>query len=99
MGRKEYGKLINEPPFENCLIGAVREDDLPDEVNSWPGFGRTVEAMEERGYFFGNNCYQMFGFYKNRKPMTEIDLGGTWIDWTKATHQAALDAVKEADNG
>ena len=49
-------------------------------VNSWAGFGRTVEAM------FGNPYWEPPSFTTSSVTIQEI---------IKATHQAALDAVKE----
>lgn len=67
--------------------------EIQKEVNSWSGFGRTVEAMEEKGFYLGLNCYQNFGFYKKSKPMAQIDLGGGTFEWMERTHLASLEAL------
>ena len=74
-------------------------DELKEEVNSWSGFGRTVEAMGGKGFFLRTCDYNVSGsdleFYTPASAKSEI------IDWwgtiptslIKATHLAALEAV------
>ena len=78
-----------ETPDGNGWIGKIN-----DEVNSWSGFGRTVEAIAERKvYFIGNGFYWWNDFghqsvsieWKSEKPLEIIE----------ATHLAALEAVRE----
>jgi len=57
---------------------------LPREVNSWAGFGRTVEAMVIKCPSFNAGLEFQYGTSKDN--ISKI---------IKATHQAALDAVKE----
>ena len=55
-------------------------DELIREVNSWDGFGRTVDAMEERGRSPGGSVR------KNCATSQEM---------IRQTHKAALDAVRQ----
>lgn len=50
-------------------------------VNSWTGFGRTVEAMAEKGLYFDS---KNTGDWNPEEPKTLIE----------ATHLAALEAIK-----
>ena len=50
-------------------------------VNSWSGFGRTVEGMAEKGLYFDS---KNLGDWNPEKPRTLIE----------ATHLAALEAVE-----
>jgi len=81
--------------------GEYYNDQFICEVNSWQGFGRTVEAMTESGFTLDIDCIEShfskcIGQDKDNEPIYVygdclfVDAGGI----IKATHQAALDAVK-----
>ena len=74
------------------------DEEIKDEVNSWAGFGRTVEAMEKRGWYFqpwtkdqgktiNLGFLRVVGSLRWRPASLKLNI--------KATHQAALDAVKD----
>lgn len=72
-------------------------ENLSDEVNSWQGFGRTVEAMEKFTL-----CLQIHNGWVKFKPQTHIEQNRNiapphFLDSQKlitATHLAALEALK-----
>lgn len=72
---------------------------LYGEVFSWPGFGRTVEAMDADGWYEFEWC-QRFGGFRFYHPEDSIqtpeqnfrDIGDP-PDITLACHLAALDAL------
>jgi len=82
-----------------------------EEVNSWQGFGRTVEAMGKmeckfsRGFTFSadgievefSRCVGQKGEEDNFGPIYQSGshLYTDSVSMIEATHQAALDAVKE----
>jgi hypothetical protein len=71
---------------------ACWEHDIVKEVNSWQGFGRTVEAMAER---YKNNAYQ----YNLRVRISNSILRYVQGEITKEelwqeTNLAALEALK-----
>ena len=82
-----YHQIINKYYF-NIDSHIFYDDDISKEVNSWAGFGRTVEAMEKKSDY-------------NAKHILALVVDAWLYDYTghegfiKATHQAALDAVKE----
>lgn len=97
--------IVIEPGSLPHLVNSYFEPDrLRDEVNSWAGFGRTVEAMADaridEGYHVSINPNNEVRFYRgvghefNDIGLTHpANLNKRLI--IKATHQAALDAVKE----
>ena len=67
------------------------------EVNSWQGFGRTVEAMDAKDWWFAKDM-EGVRFYRY-KGMSRIqtmgrDAGLTKEHLWKSTHLAALEAIK-----
>lgn len=74
-------------------------DDLKREVNSWQGFGRTVEAMFDKDILFGmefiiENRGRELAFRPNSKCKTYPVIwdGEDPNELIEATHLAALEA-------
>ena len=61
---------------------------IESQVNSWQGFGRTVEAMAEEGFKFGYS--NGVAYFFNEQIQVEIE-----GDMILATHLAALEAMKK----
>jgi len=77
------------------------EEGVKKEVNSWAGFGKTVEAMAERYVmrYLGDRFAGYCGDEVVRTFIIKQPEG--WSDMKaliKSTHAAALDAVKEIRN-
>lgn len=52
-----------DPFWGSGKVSYISEKYLKDEVFSWSGFGRTIDAMAEMGYFpFMNDMWDV-GFY------------------------------------
>lgn len=80
-----------------------KENNLRDYINSWSGFGRTVEAMAERKYYFiADDIYIGFlhetkrhgdrngppdYFWSRQCPVISIN------DFIEEAHLAALEAI------
>lgn len=76
------------------------DKEINDEVNSWEGFGRTVEAMFKMGWGIEALPDEYYVGFCNAKGKCFAFLETPENDsarWIKATHQAALDAVKEKE--
>ena len=73
-----------------------REDKIDQEVNSWQGFGRTVEAMAERGILFQGTTFAMQGSVGIKHiPIRVPDAVNLIRNLIEATHLAALEALNE----
>lgn len=83
----------------------VFNDGLREEVNSWQGFGRTVEAMAEKGWAFSELCGPTEEDLNNgdrlsfHKFSDDIFYPLEWDNCVpksliEATHLAALEALK-----
>lgn len=72
-----YPTHFFKSPNNDSFIGIER---FKEQLNSWTGFGRTVEAMAERGIQF-KQLMQMTGLH-----------GGSVIE---AAHLVALEAIKD----
>ena len=69
-------------------------DWLRDEVNSWTGFGRTVEAMAGKGYAF--SCDDGVVYFIKYGDQWEGFYGvSPFKNFIEATHLAALEAMKD----
>ena len=94
------GNLL-EPGSEPHLYNmAYSGDHIMCEVNSWAGFGRTVEAMFKMGWGIEALPDEYYVGFCNAKGKCFAFLETPENDsarWIKATHQAALDAVKEKE--
>lgn len=69
--------------------------DIQDEVNSWQGFGRTVEALQnqqEIKYMAAIIIKGEIGNYLRRDGIDSVE------ELWKATHLAAIEAVKEIED-
>ncbi|HDZ26679.1 hypothetical protein LCGC14_0650210 [marine sediment metagenome] len=64
------------------------------DIESWQGFGRTLEAMEARGFDLGIN-YEPFLCFIKGDISIEIIWGHKMIKLIEATHLAALEAVRK----
>jgi hypothetical protein len=69
---------------------------IQNQVNSWQGFGRTVEAMADDFHFASDTLFVWFE-RKGRAGYFSAPLFSKTMnmeDFTQATHLAALEAMK-----
>ena len=69
---------------------SFEDRNIIEEVNSWEGFGRTVEAMTNMEFLSRGDvqrCHSASDNYFCKRSTKE--------EYWKSIHQAALDAVKE----
>ena len=106
---KEVAETVWGMPSEDPTRGPYWEEYLVQEINSWDGFGRTVEAMEKRKWHLEINRIETAWLERRVEFVASINDGATsqghkFISFPqniiennliKATHQAALDVVKE----
>ena len=80
----------------------TKEEWLKEEVNSWAGFGRTLEAMAQRHYWFEpafctDHRYDCISFV--HKTLASYPIHNYSLDLLEelieATHLAALEAVRK----
>ena len=77
------------------------QDELIKEVNSWQGFGRTVEAMLKKHYWFEpafctEHQYDCISFVHETLASYPIHYERNDLEeFIEATHLAALEAVLE----
>ena len=73
--------------YSDCLT-------IGQEVNSWQGFGRTVEAMEEREFSLikSEAGIEFYNVFKSAEVIIEPPAKAN--DIITATHLAALEALK-----
>ena len=73
-------------------------DWIKRKVNSWEGFGRTVEAMDAKRWYFNKSTEGIY-FYRwlgTRKDTTmSRDQGPTTGSLITATHLSALEALSD----
>ena len=87
---------------EGQLVPTFSGYQLKDEVNSWSGFGRTLEAMAGQGWFFQEvTFYRLIhlGFVSDSAEKVCIE----WDpespkELITATHLGALEALKNESN-
>lgn len=75
-------------------------ENIEQEVNSWQGFGKTVEAMAKADMLIEiNSCLILFKDSNHHIGRGKSDILETEPNYSqriiKAVHQAALDAIKE----
>ena len=73
------------------------EDKLEDEAFSWQGFGRTVEAMEKKGWSLTVNN-SGWGFYNAGKfyeILGDREVFCTPMNWFDGVHNIALEIINE----
>ena len=98
-----YRSIWTHPSEDETMI--IHDWDIEGKVNSWQGFGRTVEAMAKRGcIFIADDIY--IGFILESKRHVERQ-GPPAFMWSRQlprdslnnfieeTHLAALEAVRE----
>ena len=85
-GWRINGNGIILKPCGTISVTAITVDELRKDVNSWQGFGRTVEAMAKREILF-----------KTLPNILSTYLAGnSTIEWLfEATHLAALEAKRK----
>jgi len=108
--RNEYGNWCESDGHETYIIDSSAGDwdkQLEKQVNSWQGFGRTVEAMAKKGsqlcieYDDKWGCDELGFSYKAEfyAIKENINSDGSWNPMEpktliEATHLAALEALK-----
>ena len=95
-GSEEYRPIYWYEPNEHPgqLVPTCNLNQLKDEVNSWQGFGRTVEAMDKKGFRFGGTRFSIITAHQIKDFL--IQKVDDWKDlktFIPATHLAALEAI------
>ncbi len=86
---------FNAPDAPNGWLFA---SEVPKRVNSWQGFGRTVEGMDKKKWWFNKSVVGVYFYHYNgmNRHTTMIRDGGLTMEslW-EATHLAALEAIDD----
>lgn len=93
--KKVESEWVYSDAYKHTGNGFTKEQWLKGEVNSWQGFGRTVEAMAGKKWVFTDGEFYLcfLSHIGKQVPIVVIDDWNDPKNLIEATHLAALEAI------